>query len=406
MKRTVSSATSRAETLPVDQIRRRPLLIAASTLGVVPWLLSACAQTTVAPGADSSRPASATRSAARRRLGPLEVFPIGLGVQWHPGRSPQSVTDLYTSSTDRQGGIALIRRAADLGVTLFDTAEAYGPFMSEDLLGEALQGALRNRVVVSTKFGFDIDPATGARRGGVNSRPEHIRQVVEAQLRRLRTDRIDLLYQHRVDPQVPIEDVAGTIKDLIKQGKLLHYGLSEPGLQTVRRAHAEHPVAVIQNEYSMLWRGPEAEVLPLCAELGIGFVPWSPLGMGFLAGNITATSRFESQDFRAAVPRFAPDALPANMALVELVKAWAGRKNVTPAQLSLAWLTAQRPWIVPIPGTTNMAHLQENVAAASVSFSAAELKELNTAVAAIPIRGARLSPAVLAATGVEAAPKR
>jgi aryl-alcohol dehydrogenase-like predicted oxidoreductase len=378
---------------PAEQIHRREFLAAAAVLGVGAWLT---------PGRSGQANA---QPAGRRRLGPIEVFPIGLGVQWHPGRSPQSVVDLYASSTNRQGGIALIRRAVDLGVTLFDTAEAYGPFMSEELLGEALQGA-RERVVVSTKFGFDIDLATGERRGAVNSRPDHIRQVVEDQLRRLRTDRIDLLYQHRVDPQVPIEDVAGTIKDLVKQGKVLHYGLSEPGLQTIRRAHAVHPVAVIQNEYSMLWRGPEAQVLPLCEELGIGFVPWSPLGMGFLAGRISATSRFEKPDFRATVPRFAPDALPANMALFELVKTWAARKNGTPAQLALAWPLAQKPWIVPIPGTTNPAHLEENVAAASMSFSPAELKELDTALAAIPIRGDRLSPAVLAATGVEAPPKR
>ena len=257
----------------VDNIDRRQLLAAAATLGVAPWLLSACAGTSHAP-----RAAAGTGSANRRRLGPLEVFPIGLGCQWHPGRGPGAVNDLYASSTDRQAAIALIRRAVDLGVTLIDTAEAYGPFMSEEILGEALQG-IRNRVVVSTKFGFDIDPQTGARRSGLNSRPEHIRQVVEAQLRRLRTDRIDLLYQHRVDPQVPIEDVAGTVKGLIAQGKVLQYGLSEPGLQTIRRAHAVHPVAAIQNEYSMLWRGPEAQVLPLCEELGIGFVPWSPLGI-------------------------------------------------------------------------------------------------------------------------------
>jgi aryl-alcohol dehydrogenase-like predicted oxidoreductase len=313
-----------------------------------------------------------------------------MGVQWHPGRSPQVVNDLYASSTDRTAAIALIRRAVDLGVTLFDTAEVYGPFMSEEILGEALQG-MRNRVVVSTKFGFDIDPGTGERRGGLNSRPEHIRQVVDAQLRRLRTDRIDLLYQHRVDPKVPIEDVAGTMKDLAAQGKVLHYGLSEPGLQTIRRAHAVHPVAVIQNEYSMLWRGPERQVLPLCEELGIGLVPWTRLGEG---------------DFRATVPRFSPDALPANMALARLVQTWARRKNVTPAQLSLAWLSVRKPWIVPIPGTTNMAHLEENVGAASVSLAAAELNELDAAVAAIPIQGERLSPAVLAATGVEAAPKR
>lgn len=382
---------------------RRQWLAAAATLGVAPWLLSACTALGNPPSSGLNKP---TPKSVRRRLGPFEVFPIGLGVQWHPGRGPQAVTDLYSSTTDRQRGVALIRRAVDLGVTLFDTAEVYGPFMSEELVGEALQGSLRNRVVISTKFGFDLDPATGARRGGVNSRPEHIRQVVEAQLRRLRTDRIDLLYQHRVDPSVPIEDVAGTIKVLVKQGKVLHYGLSEPGLQTVRRAHREHPLAAIQNEYSMLYRGPEAEVLPLCEELGIGFVPWSPLGMGFLAGTINASSRFEKQDFRASVPRFAPEVLPANIALADLVRSWAARKNATPAQLSLAWLTAQKPWIVPIPGTTNAAHLEENVAAASISFSAAELTELNAAVAAIPIRGARLSPAVLSATGVEAPLKR
>jgi aryl-alcohol dehydrogenase-like predicted oxidoreductase len=333
------------------------------------------------------------------------VFPIGLGVQWHPGSTPHVVNDLYDSSTDRSAAIALIKRAVDLGVTLFDTAEAYGPFMSEELLGEALQG-VRDRVVLCTKFGFDIDPKTGQRRGGLNSRPEHIREVVEAQLRRLRTNRIDLLYQHRVDPNVPIEDVAGTIKDLASQGKVRHYGLSEPGLQTVRRAHAVHPVAVIQNEYSMLWRGPESQVLPLCEELGIGFVPWTPLGMGFLAGRVSARTRFAEEDFRAAVPRFGPEALPVNMALVRLVQTWARRKDLTPAQFALAWLTARKPWIVPIPGTTNVAHLEENVAAAAISLNAAELKELDEGLAGVTIRGERLPPAVLAATGVEAPPKR
>ena len=313
------------KTHDVHNIHRRQLLTAAATLGMAAWLPSACAGASDAPAAPAagSAPGSgaapgqasaqAPGPATRRRLGPFEVFPIGLGVQWHPGGSPQVVNDLYDSSTDRGAAIALIRHAVDLGVTLFDTAEAYGPFMSEELLGEALQG-LRDRVVVCTKFGFDIDPNTGQRRGGVNSRPEHIRQVVDAQLRRLRTDRIDLLYQHRVDPKVPIEDVSGMMKDLSAQGKVRHYGLSEPGLQTVRRAHAVHPVAVIQNEYSMLWRGPEAQVLPLCEELGIGFVPWSPLGMGFLAGRLSARTRFGEDDFRAAVPRFAPAALPANMA--------------------------------------------------------------------------------------------
>jgi aryl-alcohol dehydrogenase-like predicted oxidoreductase len=383
---------------PVDLKSRRQFLAAAAALGVTPWLLSAI-------GAAAAVPAPGTGSAARRRLGPFEVFPIGLGCQWHPGRHPQAVNDLYASSTDRQAAIALIQRAVDLGVTLFDTAEVYGPFMSEEILGEALQGR-RDRVVVSTKFGMDIDLQTGERRGGLNSRPDHIRLVVDAQLRRLRTDRIDLLYQHRVDPQVPIEDVAGTIKDLVAQGKVRHWGLSEPGLQTIRRAHAVHPLAAIQNEYSMLWRGPEEQVLPLCEELGIGFVPWSPLGMGFLAGTITADSRFGEQDFRAAVPRFAPDNLPLNLPLVEVVRDWAQRKNATPAQISLAWLTARKPWIVPIPGTTNMAHLEQNVGAAAITFSAAELAELDAAIAAIPIRGARLPPQVLAATGVEAPPKR
>jgi len=328
------------------------------------------------------------------------VSPIGLGVQWNPGSGKDVVNDLYASSTDRTAGIALIRRAVELGVTFFDTAEVYGPFFSEEILGEALQG-LRDKVVVATKFGFDVDPVTQARRG-INSRPEHIRQVVEAQLRRLRTDRIDLLYQHRVDPSVPIEDVAGTMKDLAAQGKVLHYGLSEPGLQTIRRAHAEHPITAIQSEYSLLWRGPESQVLPLCEELGIGFVPWSPLGMGFLAGMVSARTCFGEGDFRAAVPRFAPEALAKNIALVRLVQAWALRKNLTPSQLSLAWLLASKPWVVPIPGTTNIVHLQQNIQASAVSFTDAELKELNGAVDAIHIEGARLPPAVLQATGVEA----
>ncbi len=316
------------------------------------------------------------------------------------------MSDLYSSSFDRPAAIQLVRRAVDRGVTFFDTAEAYGPFLSEEIVGEALQG-VRDRVVISTKFGFDIDLATGERRpGGLNSRPEHIRQVVEAQLRRLRTDRIDLLYQHRVDPRVPIEDVAGAVKDLIVQGKVRSFGLSEPGVQTIRRAHAVQPLAAIQNEYSMLWRGPEMQVLPLCEELGIGFVCWSPLGMGFLTGTVPADRRFATADFRAAVPRFAPDALPANLALVEVVRTWAQRKNVTPAQLSLAWLLAQKPFIVPIPGTTNGAHMEENLGAAAVTFTADEVRQLNAAVAAITVRGDRLPPAVMQMSGVEAPQKR
>jgi len=384
-------------------VSRRQWLSAATFLGVSPWLLSVCAGQTNT-GATAGPIAGSGTAAQKRKLSALEVFPIGLGCQWTPGAGKETVVDLYNSTTDRPRAIALIRRAVDLGVTLFDTAEAYGPFLSEDIVGEALQG-IRDRVVVSTKFGFDIDQQTGKRSPGLNSRPEHIKQVVEAQLRRLRTDRIDLLYQHRVDPKVPVEDVAGAVKDLIAAGKVRHFGLSEPGVQTIRRAHAVQPLTAIQNEYSMLWRGPEAQVLPLCEELGIGFVCWSPLGMGFLTGTVTAATRFDAgsrKDFRADVPRFAPDALATNMALVDLVKTWAHRKNVSPAQLALAWLSAQRPWIVPIPGTTNIAHLEENVGAASVSFSTSELKELNTAVAAISIRGERLSPAVLSMSGVEA----
>lgn len=383
-----------------EAINRRHLLATAATLGVAPWLLSACATAADAP---TVVPKAA---ATRRQLGPLEVFPIGLGCQWRPGATPGVIADSYSSRFDRAAAIRLIRQAVDQGVTFIDTAEAYGPFLSEDIVGEALQG-IRDQVGLETKFGFDIDPITGQRLPGVhNSRPEHIRAVVEAQLKRLRTDRIDVLLQHRVDPNVPIEDVAGTIKDLVRAGKLRHYGLSEPGLQTVRRAHAEHPMAVIQNEYSMLWRGPEAGVLPLCEALGIGFVCWSPLGMGFLAGGVNSSSRFTAPDFRALSPRFAPEALAANMALANLVRRWAQRKNATPAQLSLAWLLAQKPWIVPIPGTTNPAHMTENLGAASISFGADELKQLNAAVAAIRIQGDRLPPAVAVMSGTEAPLKR
>lgn len=387
-------------------LSRRRWLMAAASLGVAPWLLSACAAQ-VNTGATTGPMADARTAGPKRRLGALDVFPVGLGCQWRPGAVPGVVSDLYSSRFDRPAALQLIRRAVDRGVTLIDTAEAYGPFLSEEIVGEALQ-SLRERVVVSTKFGFDIDPATGRRGAGLNCRPEHIRQVVHAQLRRLRTDRIDLLYQHRVDPKVPIEDVTGTVKDLIKEGKVLHFGLSEPGLQTIRRAHAVQPITAIQNEYSMLWRGPEAQVLPLCEELGIGFVCWSPLGMGFLTGTVRADRRFETSpepDFRAAVPRFAPEALPVNMALVDLVQTWAQRKSATPAQLALAWLLAQKPWIVPIPGTTQVAHMEENVVAASIAFSASELNELNAAVAAIRVRGERLPPAVMAMSGVEAPAK-
>ncbi|WP_244520648.1 aldo/keto reductase [Aliiruegeria lutimaris] len=273
--------------------------------------------------------------------------------------------------------------------------------MSEEIVGAALKD-VRDSAVIETKFGFDIDADTGEQLGGTNSRPDHIRRAVEAMLRRLGTDRIDILLQHRVDPQVPIEKVAGVIGELMSEGKVLNWGLSEPGLGTIRRAHAEQPLSVIQNEYSMLWRGAEAEVLPLCQELGIGFVCWSPLGMGFFSGKIDAASRFPQGDFRAVVPRFAPENLGPNMALFGVVTDWAARKSATPAQIALAWLLAQAPMIVPIPGTTNPDHLDENIRTAEVTFTEEELTQLNAEVAAIRIQGARLPEGVLAGTGVEA----
>ena len=390
-----------------SSLQRRHLLASAASLGIAPWLLSACASPVAATSLGGSADQHVQPAGQRRKLGSLEVFPVGLGCQWRPGTAPGAVVDLYQSAFDRQAATALIRRAVDRGVTLIDTAEVYGPFLSEDIVGDALKG-IRDKVVLETKFGMDLDPKTGKRLGGLNSRPEHIKQVVEAQLRRLKTDRIDILLQHRVDPQVPIEDVAGAVKDLVAAGKVLHFGLSEPGVQTIRRAHAVLPLAVIQNEYSMLWRGPEAEVLPLCEELGIGFVCWSPLGMGFLTGSVKADTRFSTSpemDFRATVPRFAPHALTANLALVNVVKHWAERKRATPAQLALAWLLAQKPWIVPIPGTTNVAHMEENLGAADIVFTQAELKQLRADVSSVTIVGERLPAAVLQMSGVEAPPK-
>ena len=274
--------------------------------------------------------------------------------------------------------IKLIRAAHDRGVTLFDTAESYGPFANEELLGEALQ-PIRDKVVIATKFGFDIDLETGERRGGTNSRPEHIKRVADACLKRLRTDRIDLFYQHRVDLDVPIEDVAGAVKDLIVEGKVKHFGLSEAGIQTIRRAHAVQPIAAVQSEYSLFWRGPEAELLPTLEELGIGFVPFSPLGAGFLTGKIDENTKFDPTDFRNHVPRFSPEARKANMVLVELVKAVAERKGATPAQVALAWLLAQKPWIVPIPGTTKLHRLDENLGALNVELTENDLKQINEA---------------------------
>lgn len=336
-------------------------------------------------------------AASRRKLGTLEVSSIGLGVQ-NMWRTYQ------TTIPSRPEMLNIIRKAYDQGITLFDTAEAYGPFESERILGEAV-ASFRNKIVIETKFGWNIDQKTGQRLPGLNSRPEHIKEVVEGMLKRLRTDRIDLLYQHRVDPNVPIEDVVGAIKDLIQAGKLLHYGLSEPGLQTVRRAHAIHPVTAIQNEYSLLWRGPEKSVLPLCKELGIGFVCWSPLGVGFLTGAIDANTRFAQGDIRGMETRFSPENLPHNLALVDLLKQWATRKQATCGQIALAWLLAQQPWVVPIPGTTQMAHMLENNGADHIRFSADEWTAFNTALAKIEIKGERLPKIVQDFSDVEAPAK-
>ncbi|WP_333209529.1 aldo/keto reductase [Microcoleus sp. S36b_A4] len=333
----------------------------------------------------------------RRKLGTLEVSAVGIGVQ------NMSRTYQQTIPT-RSEMFNIIRTAFDRGVTFYDAAEAYGPHEVERILGEGV-APFRDRVAIATKFGWNIDQETGERRPGLNSRPEHIKRVVDGMLKRLRTDRIDLLYQHRVDPQVPIEDVAGAVKELMAQGKVLHWGLSEMGLKTLRRAHAELPVSAVQNEYSMLWRGPEEEVIPLCQELGIGFVPWSPLGVGFLTGAIDAQTRFAPGDIRGVESRFSPENLPHNLAIVDLVKTWAERKQATPAQIALAWLLAQKPWIVPIPGTTQMRHMIENIGAAAIRFTPAELAEMNRSVSAIEIRGARLPDAVLVFSGVEAPPK-
>lgn len=321
----------------------------------------------------------------------LKVSEIGLGCM--------SMAPVYGPTVDKDAGIALIRSAHDQGVTFFDTAEAYGPFTNESIVGEALQ-PIRDQVIVATKFGFDIDLETGVRRGGVNSRPEHIRAVVEASLKRLRTDRIDLLYQHRVDPAVPIEEVAGTVKDLIGQGKVKYFGLSEAAPATIRKAHAVHPVSAVQSEYSLWWREPEKEVIPLLEELGIGFVPFSPLGAGFLTGTIDENTKFDSTDFRTRVPRFESAAMKVSQALVALVCGIADRKHVTPAQIALGWLLAQKPWIVPIPGTSKMHRLSENLGAASVSLDAEDLLEIDRVWNQLELPGARLPENILKMAGL------
>jgi len=332
------------------------------------------------------------RITQKRTLGNsrLEVSAIGLGCM--------GMSAYYGSPGDRRQMIALIRAAVDRGVAFFDTAEAYGPFINEELVGEAL-APFHGHVVIATKFGFDIDPKTGQRRGGLNSRPDHVQAVAEASLKRLRVDAIDLFYQHRVDPNVPIEDVAGAVKDLIGEGKVKHFGLSESGAETIRRAHAVQPVTAVQSEYSLWWRGPETEILPTLEELGIGFVPFSPLGAGFLTGAMDQTTRFDSSDFRAHVPRFAPDALQVNVALVDLLRGVAARKRATPAQIALAWLLAQKPWIVPIPGTKKLERLVENLGAAAVELTPADLREIDAAASKIRLQGARLPDDALAMTG-------
>jgi aryl-alcohol dehydrogenase-like predicted oxidoreductase len=378
------------------KIGRRSFLLSAGSLAATP-LLGGIATQGFAQAAASSR-LPAAEAIGRRRLGSLEVSSVGLGVQ-NMSRTYQ------TTVPYRPEMINIIRTAFDRGVTFYDAAEAYGPHEVERILGEGV-APFRDKVVITSKFGWNIDLETGQRRPGLNSKPEHIKLAVEGMLKRLRTDRIDLLYQHRVDPEVPIEDVAGAVKDLIAQGKVLHWGLSEMGLKTLRRAHAALPVTAVQNEYSMLWHGPEKEVIPTCEELGIGFVPWSPLGVQFLTGWIDANTRFAPGDIRGVESRFSPENLPHNLALVDLVKSWAKRKQATPAQIALAWLMAQKPWIVPIPGTTQMAHMLENSGAAGVRFTPAELTELNSALRAIEIRGQRLPDAVLVFSDVEAPPKK
>jgi aryl-alcohol dehydrogenase-like predicted oxidoreductase len=304
----------------------------------------------------------------------------------------------YATSLSKGEGIALIRAAVERGVTFFDTAEVYGPFTNEEIVGEALK-PMRDRVVIATKFGFNIDPET-KKQAGLDSRPEHIREVCDASLKRLGTEVIDLFYQHRVDPNVPIEDVAGAVKELIAEGKVRHFGLSEPGAQTVRRAHAVQPVTALQNEYSLWTRGPETNgILDACEELGIGFVPYSPLGKGFLTGAMNKDTKLGEGDFRNILPRFTPEALEKNQALVDLLKRIAGEKKATPAQIALAWLLAQKPWIVPIPGTTKLHRLEENLGAANVELTADDLAEIERAAAAIPVEGERYPAHLLATTG-------
>jgi len=328
----------------------------------------------------------------KRRLGTRgpEVSAVGFGCM--------GTTSSYGPAPVRQQMISLLRSAVELGATFFDTAEAYGPFVNEELVGEAL-APFREQVVIATKFGFELDPAGDREQVGVNSRPEHIKQVAEGSLKRLGVDGVDLFYQHRVDPDVPIEDVAGAVRDLIQDGKVKHFGLSEAAAGTIRRAHAVQPVTAVQSEYSLWTRDPEAEVLPTLEELGIGFVPFSPLGRGFLTGKMDAHTTFDSTDFRAGLPRFTPEALEANQALVDLLRTIGDRKGATPAQIALAWLLAQKPWIVPIPGTTKLKRLEENIGAAEIEFTSDDLREIESAASKISVQGDRYPEKFEAMTG-------
>ena len=387
------------ETIRSNKMNRRTILkeaglaLAGSTL--LPFV--SFAKSTV--DISSKKANQQVPAPGKRKLGAsLEVSSVGLGVQ--------NMTRTYqTTIPTRKEMLNIIHTAFDNGVTFFDAAEAHGPHEVERILGEGV-ASFRDKIVIATKFGWNIDQETGRMVGGTNSRPEHIRKVVEGMLKRLRTDRIDLLYQHRVDQNVPIEDVAGEIKNLIHEGKVLHYGLSEPGLQTVRRAHSVHPITAIQNEYSLLWRGPENTMLPLCEELGIGFVCWSPLGVGFLTGAIDPFTRFAQGDIRGMESRFSPENLQKNLALVDLIKKWAEQKQATPAQISLAWLMAKKPWIVPIPGSTQMAHMLENTASCNIKFTAEELATFTQQLDSIEIVGERLPAGILRLSGLESPEKK
>lgn len=324
-----------------------------------------------------------------RKLGTLDVSTLGLGCM--------GMSFAYGPPGDEKAMVALLRAAVDRGITFFDTAEVYGPWTNERLLGKGLSD-LRDKVVIATKFGFNIN-ADGSRGEGTNSRPQNIKQVADASLARLKIEVIDLFYQHRVDPNVPIEDVAGAVRDLIKAGKVRHFGLSEAGVNTIRRAHAVQPVTAVQNEYSLWFRAPERQLLPVLEELGIGIVPYSPLGRGFLTGKMEASTSFDSADFRSSLPRFSPEALKANQALVDLLRKVAERKNATPAQIALAWLLAQKPWIVPIPGTTKLTRLEENIGAVDVELTPADLREINDAAGKIQVQGDRYPEAMEKMTG-------